>query len=127
MRKQKRARLQAAGWAVGSAQDFLGLSDAEAAVIELKLALSRSLREQRARRGLSQAALAKHLRSSQSRVAKMEAGDPSVSMDLLVRSLLAIGASSNDLARAIRTGSKRSVRPEHRDITELRGLLSYIL
>ena len=102
MRKQKRARLEAAGWAVGSAQDFLRLTDAEAAVIELKLALSRSLRERRKRRGLSQTDLARRLHSSQSRVAKMEAGDPSVSVDLLMRSLLAIGASPNDLARAIR-------------------------
>ena len=102
MRKPKRARLEAAGWAVGSAQDFRRLTDAEAAVIELKLALSRSLRERRKRRGLSQTDLARRLRSSQSRVAKMEAGDPSVSVDLLMRSLLAIGASPNDLARAIR-------------------------
>lgn len=102
MKSRKRARLEAAGWAVGSVQDFLGLSGAESALIELKLSLSSALRDQRKRRHLSQAQLAKRLRSSQSRVAKMEAGDPSVSMDLLVRSLLALGASSTDLARAIR-------------------------
>ena len=102
MKKSKRARLEAAGWAVGSVQDFLGLSDAEAALIEVKLALSRTLRDRRQRRGLSQVELAKRLRSSQSRIAKMEAGDPSVSMDLLVSSLLVLGASSADLARAIR-------------------------
>jgi hypothetical protein len=102
MKTRKRAKLEAAGWAVGSVQDFLGLSDAESALIELKLSLSSALRDQRKRRHLSQAQLAKRLRSSQSRVAKMEAGDPSVSMDLLVRSLLALGASSADLARAIR-------------------------
>ena len=102
MKKSKRAKLEAAGWAVGSVQDFLGLSDAEAALIEMKLALSRTLRDRRQRRGVSQVELAKRLRSSQSRVAKMEAGDPSVSMDLLVSSLLVLGASSTDLARAIR-------------------------
>jgi hypothetical protein len=32
----------------------------------------------------------------------MEAGDPSVSMDLLVSSLLLLGASSSDLANTIR-------------------------
>jgi ribosome-binding protein aMBF1 (putative translation factor) len=106
MQKRKRARLKAAGWTVGSAKEFLGLSDAEAAMIELKLGLSRALREWRKRGRLSQEELAKRLRSSQSRVAKMEAGDPSVSMDLLVRSLLALGASSEDLARAIRTGHR---------------------
>ena len=104
MKKSKRAKLDAAGWAVGSVQEFLGLSDAEAALIEMKLSLSRSLRDRRQRRGISQVELAKRLRSSQSRVAKMEAGDPSVSMDLLVSSLLVLGASAADLARAIRGG-----------------------
>ena len=104
MKKSKRAKLEAAGWAVGSVQEFLGLSDAEAAIIEMKLALSRTLRDRRQRRGVSQVELAKRLRSSQSRVAKMEAGDPSVSMDLLVSSLLVLGASPADLAKAIRSG-----------------------
>lgn len=107
MKKSKRTKLTAAGWAIGSVQDFLGLSDAETALIELKLSLSRSLRDRRQRRGLSQVELAKRLRSSQSRVAKMEAGDPSVSMDLLVSSLLVLGASAADLAKAIRSGVGR--------------------
>ena len=102
MKQSKRKKLEAAGWAVGSAQEFLGLSDADAALIELKLSLSRSLRDRRQRRGVSQVELAKRLQSSQSRVAKMEAGDPSVSMDLLVSSLLVLGASEADLAKAIR-------------------------
>jgi len=103
MQKGKRARLEAAGWVVGTAKEFLGLSDAEAALIETKILLSRALRDRRRRQRLSQEELARRLRSSQSRVAKMEAGDPSVSMDLLVRSLFVLGASSDDLARAIRT------------------------
>jgi hypothetical protein len=104
MKTSKRAKLKAAGWAVGSVQDFLGLSRAEAALIEMRLALSRTLRDRRQRRGVSQVELAKRLRSSQSRVAKMEAGDPSVSMDLLVSSLLVLGARPADLAKAIRSG-----------------------
>lgn len=80
------------------------MSDADADLIELKLALSRSLRDRRQRRGLSQVELAKRLRSSQSRVAKMESGDPSVSMDLLVSSLLLLGAKPADLARTIKGG-----------------------
>ena len=102
MKQSKRRKLEAAGWAVGSTKEFLGLSDADAALIELKLTLSRSLRDRRQRRGVSQVELAKRLRSSQSRVSKMEAGDPSVSMDLLVSSLLVLGASEADLAKAIR-------------------------
>jgi len=101
MEKAKKARLEAAGWRVGSATEFLGLSEAEAAVIEVKLSLSQSLRQRRTRRRISQVRLAALVHSSQSRVAKMEAGDPSVSMDLLLRSLFALGASSRDVARAI--------------------------
>ena len=107
MKKSKRAKLEAAGWAVGSVQDFLGLSESDAALIEMKLALSRCLRDRRQQRGLSQVELAKRLRSSQSRVAKMEAGDPSVSMELLVTSLLVLGASAADLAKAIKSGIGR--------------------
>ena len=107
MRKGKKAKLEAAGWAVGSVKEFLGLSEADAVLIEMKLALSQSLRDRRKKQGLSQVQLAERLQSSQSRVAKMEAGDPSVSMDLLVSSLLLLGASSADLANAIRGGEKR--------------------
>lgn len=102
MKNAKRAKLEAAGWAVGSVKEFLDLSDADAALIDMKLALSRSLRDRRNKQGLSQVQLAERLQSSQSRVAKMEAGDPSVSMDLLVSSLLLLGASSSDLANTIR-------------------------
>lgn len=101
MRKDKRAKLERAGWKVGSVSEFLGLSQVEAALVELRLTLSRTLRERRTRRRLSQEELAKLLGSSQSRVAKMEAGDPSVSIDLLIRSLLAMGATHKDLAQAI--------------------------
>jgi len=110
MKKSKRDKLKAAGWAVGSVQEFLDLSDADAALIEMKLSLSRSLRDRRQRRGVSQVELAKRLRSSQSRVAKMEAGDPSVSMDLLVSSLLVLGASAADLAKTIRGEGSKSRR-----------------
>jgi predicted transcriptional regulator len=108
MRKGKKAKLETAGWVVGSVKDFLGLSEADAVFIEMKQALSRSLRDRRKKQGLSQVQLAERLQSSQSRVAKMEAGDPSVSMDLLVSSLLLLGASSADLANVIRGEEKRT-------------------
>lgn len=101
MKKKKKEKLEAAGWKVGSAEEFLKLSPSEVALIEIKLALARSLRELRLESGRTQAEIAKLIGSSQSRVAKMEAGDPSVSMDLLVRALLATGASKRDLARII--------------------------
>jgi len=101
MRETKRRRLEARWWRVGSTKECLGLSDDEAAYIELKLKLAESLRERRRRRRLTQGDLARLVKSSQSRVAKMEAGDPSVSLDLLVRSLLVLGASNPELARII--------------------------
>lgn len=101
MRRNKKERLEAKGWRLGTAQEFLGLSDEETAYVELRLRLAESLRRRRQKRKLSQTDLAKLLRSSQSRVAKMEGGDPTVSIDLLIRSLLALGASSRDLARTI--------------------------
>ncbi|MCL4686715.1 helix-turn-helix transcriptional regulator [Myxococcota bacterium] len=101
MRKAKKARLESAGWKVGSAQEFLGLTAEEAAFIELKLVLARSLRQKRERKGLTQTELAELIESSQSRVAKMEAGDRTVSLDLLVRSLLVMGTTKRELARII--------------------------
>ncbi len=99
MRDEKRRRLEAMGWKVGTAQEFLRLTAEEAAYVELKVRLAMGLREWRRRRNLTQAGLAKRLQSSQSRIAKMEAGDPSVSLDLLIRSLLILGASRRELSR----------------------------
>jgi len=101
MDSAKRQRLEAAGWKIGTVEEFLELSSAELALIEMKLALSRKLKEQRLNRKLSQTAVARQINSSQSRVAKMEAGEPSVSTDLLIRTLLSIGATPRDIAEAI--------------------------
>ena len=106
MEKSKKTRLQRAGWTVGTVRDFLGLSSAEEAMVELRLALSRGLKERRSRSRLSQQTLAKLLGSSQSRVAKMEAGDPTVSIDLLIRSLLALGTTKRGLAAVIAQHAK---------------------
>ena len=101
MDAKKRKRLEAAGWAVGNAAGFARLTPEEAALVEMRLALSRTLRERRLAAGLTQAALAKQLGSSQSRVAKLEAADPSVSFDLLIRALLSVGANRKEVARAL--------------------------
>lgn len=101
MKSAKRKRLESKGWKVGSVRDFLNLSPEESAYVELKLALSKNLQEYRRQKKLTQEELARRLKSSQSRVAKMEAGDPSVSLDLLVRSLLALGASRKHLAEML--------------------------
>lgn len=101
MDPKTRKKLREAGWAVGDTKDFLDLSEAESVYVDMKLALARGLREGRRARGLTQDELAELVGSSQSRVAKMEAADPSVSMDLLVRTLLKLGASERDVSKLI--------------------------
>jgi len=104
MDKEKKARLEAQGWRVGSAEDFLGLlglTPEETAYVELRLKLGDAVREFRNKKRLTQVQLAELLESSQSRVAKAEAADESVSLDLLIRSLLALGATHQTLAKVI--------------------------
>jgi DNA-binding XRE family transcriptional regulator len=97
----KRARLEAAGWAVGDTAEFLDLPPEQVAFIELKLALARHLRDVRVRSGRTQAEVAEIVGSSQSRVARMEAADDSVSVDLLVMSLLTLGESRDEVGTVI--------------------------
>ena len=101
MDKKTRAKLEAAGWKIGDAQEFLGLSEAETEFIEMKLALAEDLRARRLDRKLNQTQVARIVGSSQSRVAKMEAADPSVSVDLLIKALLRLGASRRDVAKTV--------------------------
>jgi ribosome-binding protein aMBF1 (putative translation factor) len=101
MQQSKRKKLEAKGWKLGSTKELLGLSREEELFIELRLKLAEGLKTRRKASGMSQVNLAKALKSSQSRVAKMEAGDPTVSIDLLIRSILTLGASNKDLAAII--------------------------
>ncbi len=108
MREDKKKRLEAKGWRVGSTAEFLGLTPEEEAYIEIRLRLAEGLRKRRLKKRVTQVELAKSVESSQSRVAKMESGDPSVSIDLLVRTLLALGASKRDVADLISGSSSRA-------------------
>jgi len=95
MQSKKQKALEAAGWKIGSTEEFLALTPDEVAYIDIKLALGHSLRELRLESNLSQVALAKLVFTSQSRVAKME--------DLILKSLFALGATPGDVARTIST------------------------
>lgn len=110
MDAKKRKKLEAKGWKIGGPQDFLGLSDDEALFIEIKLALARGFTDLRKKLRYTQGAVAKLLGSSQSRVAKMEAGDSTVSIDLLTRGLLVLGATRADLARVLKPSRTRSTK-----------------
>jgi len=98
MDKAKQKRLEAKGWRVGTAADFVGLAPEEAELVEVRLRLAAAVRAERQRQHLTQEAAARLLRSSQSRVAKIESGDASVSIDLMVRALLGLGAGRRQLA-----------------------------
>lgn len=101
MKAEKKDRLEVRGWRVGSAEELLELSPEEAALVELRLRLADAVRDLRHQKKLTQAKLAERLGSSQSRVAKVEAGDETVSLDLLIRALLAMGVTASELARVI--------------------------
>jgi len=108
MHESKRKRLQKKGWRIGDAKEFLGLSDEESEYIDLKLKLSKALKETRRQQGLTQVQAARVLRSSQSRIAKMEAGDPSVSADILIRALFAMGTTARELGRVVSSRGQAS-------------------
>ena len=106
MKASKRKGLEAKGWRLTSAEEFLGLTREEAALVEMKLALADAVKAQREKSHLSQIELAARMKSIQSRVAKIEAGDPSVSLDLLVRAVLSAGATKREVASALAATAK---------------------
>src|SRR5258706_5891591 len=101
MNVTKKKALEAKGWKIGTSKEFLNLSAEEAHCVELNLLLSKNLQNTRKQKNLTQYQWARLIRSSQSRIAKMEAGDASVSLDLLIRSLFVLGTSRKRLARML--------------------------
>lgn len=93
MDSRKQKTIKKMGGRVTTVQEFLGLSDEDSAVIEARLVLARGVREQRAHAGMTQMQLAKSIKSSQSRVAKMEGGDPQASLESMIRALAAVGST----------------------------------
>lgn len=118
MIESKRTKLKNKGWKVGSASEFLGLSAEEDVLVAMKLALAANLKARRQTLKLTQQELAKRIGSSQSRVAKIEIADKSVSMELLVRSLASLGASRKEIGGIIigmpMVKRKRDSKRKHR-------------
>lgn len=104
MNNTKREKLVEAGWRVADSVEFLGLSDAEKALLDIRETLGRCVKGRRAETSLTQAQLAVRMGSSQSRVARIEAGDPTVSLELMIRAMLALGADRNAIAAGISGG-----------------------
>jgi DNA-binding XRE family transcriptional regulator len=105
MDKGTRKALEAAGWWVGDTKEFLGLTDEEERLVELRVKIAKELRRLREAQHMTQGQLAARVGSSQSRIAKAEAGSPEVSLDMLFRNLFALGGSLDNL-----TGRRRSIR-----------------
>lgn len=101
MDKQKRKKLEEKGFRIGSAADFLDLTPEEEAYIEIRLEVSNLIKSQRTKRGWTQEQLARAMGSSQSRVAKMEAGDSSTSLDLMIKALLRLGISKQEIGKLL--------------------------
>jgi hypothetical protein len=101
MNNEKRKRLEAAGWKVGSVDEFLGLTPEESAMVTMRFNLAKALYEKRRVLRISQGAFAKRVKTTQPRIAMAEKGAASISLDFMVRSLLAIGASKKEIAFAM--------------------------
>lgn len=99
----KKTRLEKAGWKVSDTKEFLGLTEEESAYIEMKLDMASLLKAERAKAGLTQSDLAKKLHTSQPRVAKMENGDPSVTLDLIMKGLLSLQIRRSEIGKALQT------------------------
>jgi Helix-turn-helix len=122
--RERRARLEAKGWKAGSADEFLGLTAEESALVDLTLALASSLRERRLALGWSQQTLAKKMGSSQSRVAKMELGVAGVTTDLLIRGLLAAGCSLEEVGQVVANAHSIATSPANLQESTTTPLLS---
>ncbi len=101
MEEKRKKKLESKGWVVGDVDEFLDLDQADLAIIDMKLALADTIVEKRKARKMTQAKLAETIGSSQSRIAKVEHGDPSVSLELMMRALIGLGSSRQEIGRAI--------------------------
>lgn len=101
MNKAKRKAVEAAGFTLMDAEDFLELTEEERRLVDLKVALSKVVREQRLKRHMTQSEMAKRLKTSQSRIAKLEAASPGISLDLMFRGLFAVGGKVSDVTQHV--------------------------
>ncbi|SDB61977.1 Helix-turn-helix [Desulfonatronum thiosulfatophilum] len=101
MEAKKKKNLQSKGWVVGDVDEFLDLDQADLAIIDMKLALADTIVQKRKALKMTQATLAEAIGSSQSRIAKVEHGDPSVSLEMMMRALIGLGSSRQEIGRAI--------------------------
>ncbi len=101
MDEKKQSKLVTKNWKIGESRDYLKIDSEEMALIELKVSLGNTLKNKREQKEITRSQLAESLHASQSIIEKMETGDPSVSVNLLIDSLLSLGLSKDELAKLI--------------------------
>ncbi len=101
----KRKALEAAGWKVGDAAEFLGMSAEERELLDARVEVAMAIRRRRKALHLSQKDLGARLRTTQPRVAKIERAASDVSLDQLVRALAAVGGKV-----VVRTKTSKATR-----------------
>lgn len=97
MDTQTLKRLEEAGFVPTTVAEFVGLSPAEAALVETRARFTPLLKQTRTARGWTQAQLARALGTRQQTIARAERGGSSVSLDFLLRALLTAGLSLSDV------------------------------
>ena len=123
MDQSKRKRIEAAGWKIGNAEDFLELSHEERQLLDARVALARAIRQQRESLHMSQKQLGEKLKTSQPRVAKIERAASDVSFDQLVRALTAVGGTivvkaGRAKTPPVKTGAKKAAKPQSRSLKQ---------
>lgn len=101
MDKRKKERLEKKGWKVGDVDEFLSLNPAEMAIVEMKVALAKALVDKRKKCGKTQVSAAALAKTSQSRYAKVEHADTSVSLELMIKMFFALGANKRELLKVL--------------------------
>ena len=103
----KRKVIEAAGWKVGDAADFLEMSDQERQLLDTRVKLALAIRQQREALHLSQKQLGALLKTSQPRVAKIERAASDVSMDQLIRAFTMAGGKIEVKTRKTKTRNRQ--------------------
>jgi predicted XRE-type DNA-binding protein len=103
MTPEKRQRLESAGFRVGDAADFLGLTPEENEMVEVRVSLARLVSDLRRSTRMTQKQLATRIGSDQARISRLESADQLVSVDQMLEVAFALGASRKDIADVLAT------------------------
>ncbi len=92
-------------WVETDVQELLDLSAQDLVIVEFRAALALALQQARKRQKLTQETAAKTIGTSQAQVARMEAGQSSITIDRLIKALIALGVSRPTIVKALSTAA----------------------